>query len=136
MTPQEQLILDYNIQIDICNDPSEFDAYFRDCGFEYFQCGQGYYEDQATVIVQLGNEFYKVVINAIIGSQKVEFGDRLYWIEDIDTVEWEQISAPALKHVTQYAIVATATLTDVDYNELLNYFNVKNISYTIDKILV
>jgi hypothetical protein len=134
MTPAEQLIQDYDIEVDICDDPSEFADYFRDCGSDYFECGQGFYQDEATVIVQLGDTYFNVYLEAEIGSQKMERGERFYSVENIIKVEWEVIPTPELRAKCQYSIVAT--LTDFDQRRLVEYFEEHNISHTIDKILI
>jgi len=35
----------------------EIEEYFKDSGYDYLDCGQGYYEDETTVLVKIGSKF-------------------------------------------------------------------------------
>ncbi|MEK4006455.1 hypothetical protein [Paenibacillus sp. FSL H3-0333] len=72
----------------------EIKDYFMDGGREFFDCGQGYCQEQAEVTCKVGDKFYNVIINAEVGSAKQDIGDRLYWIEDISNVLYEEIEKP------------------------------------------
>jgi len=87
----------------------EIKEYFEDCGSDFMECGQGYAQDEADVICKIGNKFYKVEIKAELGSSKQEYGDRLYWIDEITSVEYEEIPKPQPKEkfVCKYSLVLT-----------------------------
>ena len=76
----------------------EIEDYFSDNGHDYFDCGQGYYQDEAGLICKIGNKFYEVVLRAEIDSSKQDRGDRLYWVDRISNVEYEEIEKPQPKH--------------------------------------
>lgn len=71
--------------------------YFEDIGIDYLDCGQGYFQDEADLIAKVGDKFYSVSIYAEIGSAKQDRGDRLYWVEDITEVSYEEIPKPLPK---------------------------------------
>lgn len=70
---------------------------FSDIGYDYLDCGQGYYTDTADIIAYIAGKFYKVTINAEITSAKQDRGDRLYWVDDINLVTYVEIPKPELK---------------------------------------
>ena len=72
--------------------PELIEGYFTDCYHEYFDCGQGYYEDEVTLFCQIGEKYYKVLLEAEVVSAKQDNGDRLYWVDCIHKVEWEEVS--------------------------------------------
>lgn len=88
---------------------SDIEDYFEDNGRDYFDCGQGYYMEETSVICKIGEKFYEVEIEAEIGSSKQDIGDRLYWVERISNVEYEEISKPTpkRKELYQYNVLLT-----------------------------
>lgn len=78
------------------NDESEIENYFLDMGRELFDCGQGYCEDEKTVLFKIGDKFYEIELSAYIGSAKQDRGDRLYWVESISNVSYSEVTEPAL----------------------------------------
>lgn len=72
----------------------EIQDYFEDNGREFLDCGQGYYEDTADLICKVGDKFYSVSIEAEVISQKQDVGDRIYWVENITKVSYEEIDKP------------------------------------------
>ncbi|MEK5036250.1 hypothetical protein MKY96_32895 [Paenibacillus sp. FSL R7-0302] len=68
-------------------------SFFSD-GHEYFETGQGYYEEEVTKICKIGDKFYEVDMLAEIGSAKQDRGDRLYWVEHIKKVDYCEITKP------------------------------------------
>lgn len=70
---------------------------FSDIGYDYLECGQGYYTDTTDIIAYIAGNFYKVTINAEITSAKQECGDRLYWVDDIKSVTYIEIPEPEPK---------------------------------------
>jgi hypothetical protein len=77
---------------------SEIMDYFKDCGSDYLDCGQGYYEDEANVICKISDKFYSVKIKAEIMGAKQDVGDKLYWVDYISMVTYEEIDKPAPKN--------------------------------------
>lgn len=108
----EQYLID---QYDVIQDTKylkceeQIEDYFKDDGSDLFDCGQGYCQDEANVIVKIAQKFYNVTIFAEIGSAKQDIGDRLYWVEKIEKVEWNEIPKPQekMKKEYQYNLVLT-----------------------------
>ena len=68
------------------------EAYFKDMGKEYFDCGEGYYEEEATIYVQLDSgKIYEVHMEAICDGNKTDFGDRIYFVDEIIKVEFKEV---------------------------------------------
>ncbi|WP_271814544.1 hypothetical protein [Clostridium beijerinckii] len=105
----------------------DIEDYFKDCGQEWLECGQGYAQDEATILCKIGGKFFKVEIKAELGSAKQEYGDRLYWIDNITCVDYEEISKPVPKERIEcdYKLFITK-----DQKEALeNAMNNLNISF-------
>ncbi len=95
---EQYLIDDYDVvEFKDMKHESEIEEYFKDCGYEFFNCGQGYYEGSVDKLVKIGNKFFGVTIDAEIGSAKQDRGERLYWVESIESVTWEQVEKPLPK---------------------------------------
>ena len=127
-TPSEEdwEIEDYLItQYDVYQDrehlthESQIDETFRDIGCDYLECGQGFYQDEAEVIAKIGKKFYKVNIYAEICSAKQDMGDRLYWVERIKSIEYEEIEKPKFKDKVYYSYNIKMSKED---KELLNKY--------------
>ena len=105
----------------------EIEDYFKDCGREWLDCGQGYYQDQVTIICKVGNDFFKVSIEAELGSSKQDYGDRLYWVERIKYVNYEKIEKPKPKekNLCNYKLL----LTKEQQESLENTMKKLNINY-------
>jgi len=105
--------------------------YFKDVGRDYFDCGQGYYQDSAEVIVKIGDEFIKVTIIAEIESAKQDRGARLYWVESIKDVILEDMDKPEPLDRKSYKITLdNLTLNDINFIEHLLKEN--NFKYKIE----
>jgi hypothetical protein len=76
---------------------SEIVEYFTDNGSDFLDCGQGYYQDEAEIICKVSDKFYKVNIKASVVGQKQDVGDRLYWVDEIRSVTYEEIEKPKPK---------------------------------------
>lgn len=102
-TPEELHVEQYLIdEYNVISDPKwlKSEEQIQEFFNEYvglFDCGQGYYEDEKTVIAKIGLRFFEVHIKAEIGSAKQDVGDRLYWIEDIERITWKEIPKPKIK---------------------------------------
>ena len=88
--------------------------YFSDDYGEYFECGQGYYEDKATVITKIGKKFFRVILHAEIEGSKQDRGDRLYWVESLEKVEYEEIDKPTPKEKVEYTFTLELTKEQKD----------------------
>ena len=75
----------------------QIEDYFKEDSYDLFDCGQGYSQDEASVICKIGDKFYDVLIKAEIESSKQDRGDRLYWVESIEKVTWKEIDKPMPK---------------------------------------
>lgn len=93
---EEYLTKDFNVLQDSkwlkCEE--QIESYFKEMYADYFECGQGFHQNEAEVLVKIGFNFYKVTIYAEILSSKQDRGDRLYWVESVEKVEWEEIPKP------------------------------------------
>ena len=105
----------------------DIEDYFKDCGQEWLECGQGYAQDEAEILCKIRDKFYKVEIKAELGSSKQEYGDRLYWIDEISSVDYEEISKPEPKekYVCKYSLV----LTEDQKRALENYMEQLHIEF-------
>lgn len=71
--------------------------YFEDNGYEWLDCGQGYATESASKIVHIDGKFYMVHFEAEIESSKQDRGDRLYFVERVKNVSYEEIEKPVEK---------------------------------------
>ena len=126
---EEYLISQYNVYQDenYLTHESQIEDRFKDIGSEYLECGQGYCQEEATVIVKIGKKFYNVNIHAEIGSAKQDRGDRLYWVEEIDRVTYEEIEKPKFKERVYYNY--DVELSKSDKVKLEDFMNENNIKF-------
>lgn len=101
--------------------------YFEDIARDYMECGQGYYQDEAEFICKIGNKFYEVTVYAEIGSAKQDVGDRLYWIDGIQSVTYREIEKPAPKTVINVSYHMRITASRMA--EIEGYLETKNIEF-------
>ena len=108
---EQYLIDEYNVYEDKewLAEEEIIEDYFKDEGRDFFDCGQGYCENKVNIICKIGDKFYNVHIEADINSSKQEYGDRLYWVEGITSVKYEEIEKPKPKKKTK--IVYELSLT-------------------------
>ena len=104
---EEYLVEQYGVIMDkkYLKHTSQIGDYFYDCHQDMFDCGQGYAQDEAEAIVFIDDKFYSVKITAEIGSQKQDRGDRLYWVEGLESIDSEEIDKPKekLKKLYEYS---------------------------------
>jgi len=95
----QYLIDEYNCVYDPkwLKDECQIEEYFKDNGYDYFDCGQGYSQNESNAIVKICDKYYSVDLYAEIESAKQDRGDRLYWVEDIERVEYKEIEKPIKK---------------------------------------
>jgi len=79
------------------NNEGDIVAHFKDYGNDFFDCGQGYSQEEAEVYTKIGNEYFAVNILADIESAKQDVGDRLYWVSDITHVSYEKLDEATVK---------------------------------------
>lgn len=125
---EQYLVEDYGVVEDkrYLTKEEDIESYFEDNAYDYFDCGQGYYQDEASIICCIENKFYNVTINAEIGSQKQDRGDRLYWVEYIKSVIYEEIKKPNPK--SRMVITYKVCVTDEEKHRLENFMNENGIS--------
>jgi hypothetical protein len=93
--------------------------YFMDMGADFLECGEGFYTDQDTIRIFLEGKSYAVTIKGEIGSQKQDRGDRLYFIEDIKSVTYEEVETPAPKSRNSYPLDDLINVTEDQYKRVL-----------------
>jgi len=72
---------------------ADIKAFFEEEYHDHFDCGQGYYEEQVSLIVMtIDEKFWVVTLIAEIYSAKQDCGDKLYWVESLESVESEEIT--------------------------------------------
>jgi hypothetical protein len=104
----QELFLDHKIEIiPTLLEGETLDSYSRNTGCDFFDCGQGFYTEKATLICYTQDEkFYRVHLSADIGSSKQDRGDRLYWVEDIKEVLYNEIPKPLPIEKKEYTFSA------------------------------
>lgn len=125
---EQYLVEDYGVIEDkrYLTKEEDIEAYFEDSAYDYFDCGQGYYQDEKSVICCIENKFYNVTINAEIGSQKQDRGDRLYWVEYIKSVTYKETEKPQPK--TRIVTIYKVWVTDEEKHQLEAFMNENGIS--------
>lgn len=113
----EQYLKDqYNVrEISYLESEEDIVSYFMEDPYDYFDCGQGYYEDEVNIIVKIKDKFYNVKITAAIGSSKQDRGDRLYFVENAESVEYSEIEKPVDKNINKVKYILFQA--DFDENE-------------------
>lgn len=107
---------------------SQIEGYFKsNDSNEYFECGQGYSQNEAIKLVFIDGKYYKVTITADIGSSKQDRGDRLYWVERIEDVTYEEIEKPLEKE--REVIVYSLSLYEDEISIIEEYFKDNSIPY-------
>lgn len=68
-------------------------GYFKDMGREWFDCGEGYYQEEATLYAQLDSgNIYEIIMEAICEGNKTDYGDRIYFVDEITKVTFKEVS--------------------------------------------
>ena len=66
--------------------------YYKDMGKEYFDCGEGYYEDASTIYIELDSgKIYEVNMEAECEGNKTDYGDRIYFVDKITSVTFKEV---------------------------------------------
>lgn len=106
--------------------PSEIEGYFKDDGHDYFDCGQGYYQDYASLIAHIDNKFYIVTLEAEIGSERMDRGDRMHFVEEITSVDYQEIDKPVRKN--EYV---TLTVSEHDVQKAIDVLTSQGIEVSL-----
>lgn len=85
----------------------QIEPYFKDNYSDHFDCGQGYAQDEAIAIIKIAQKYYSVKTTAEIESAKQDRGDRLYWVEKIASITWEELPKPLPKETEQFTYTFT-----------------------------
>ena len=102
---------------------------FSVIGYDYLDCGQGYYADTTDIIAYIAGKFYNVTINAEITSAKQDCGDRLYWVDDIKSVTYIEIPKPEPKSEELF----TFYIKEYQVNHAINVLKNAGIRYLLSK---
>lgn len=111
---------------------SQIEKYFSEDMYDFFDCGQGYYEDEVELIAKIDNKFYKVIVKAEIDSSKQDHGDRLYWLEGVQEVSYKEIEKP--KEKVKKTINISFEGTYDDEIKIRSFLKENGIKYNIEKI--
>ena len=66
--------------------------YCKDCGKEYFDCGEGYHQDDATIYIELDSgKIYEVNMEANCEGNKTDYGERIYFVDKITSVTFKEV---------------------------------------------
>ncbi|MFK5882940.1 MAG: hypothetical protein QM489_01215 [Candidatus Izemoplasma sp.] len=83
----------------------EIESWYLDNSYDLFDCGQGYYQDEAVEYCLIDKQYYEVTIFAIIEHKWMDRGDKLAYVESIDKVECKLIDVEVLiaREVSSYS---------------------------------
>ena len=70
----------------------DIESFFKEAAYDELECGQGFYSDKGSSFARIGDKFYLVKYEAQIGSARQDRGDRLYWVEGITEVTYEEVN--------------------------------------------
>lgn len=66
--------------------------YYKDFGKEYFDCGEGYYEDASTIYIELDSgKIYEVNMEAECEGNKTDYGERIYFVDKITSITFKEV---------------------------------------------
>lgn len=132
-TPTEQyLIDDYGLhEFKDLKHESQIPDWFKSDFNDEFKCGQGFCEDTAVLFVKIGAKFYYVTLTAEICSQRQDRGERLYWVERIQKVEYEETDKPEPK--TKHSYTFNMNLSKETLAQIENFLKENEISFTVNK---
>ncbi len=106
---------------------SQIEDYFKEDMYDLFDCGQGYYQEEAKALCKIQEKYYEVILKADVVSEKRDRGDRLYWVEDIESVTWKEIPKPIPKE-TWYSTYQM-TINEDEKNLLDSFLKENNIKF-------
>jgi len=113
--------------------PSDIRPFFEDEYYDHFECGQGCYQDEATVYVKIGTKHFEVMLKAEIGSQKQDRGDRLYWAESLESVEYCEIDINDINKEKRKHLEQNVTITKKQFEDAIKLL--KEFEAQLDKMI-
>lgn len=130
-TPTEQYLVD-QYEVYECSELQShlqiIDHFKQTDSHDFFECGQGYSTDHVQKLVKIGKDFYNVNIHAEISSAKQDRGDRLYWVEKISNVTYQQIPKP-LPLPTIHNVISLNDMTPKQWNDIQTFLKHNNIKW-------
>lgn len=126
---EQYLKNEYNVFEDekYLTNENQIEDYFKDNGREWLDCGQGYATSEVTILCKINEKFYKVKIIAEIGSEWQDRGDKLYFVDYISSVKYEETEKPKPKDRTD--ILYKLNITKEQQGLLEKYMNEIHINY-------
>lgn len=114
---EDYLAKDYGVDFDeSLTSEDQIEDWFKDYGPDLFDCGQGFYEDVVNHLIYISGKVYEVTITAEIMSAKQDRGDRLYWVDYIESVTWKEIPTPGPLYRGEYTF--KLVLSDDEHTKL------------------
>lgn len=98
----------------------DIEDFVTDIARDYMECGQGFYTDEAEFTLKIGDKYYLAEVSADIASAKQEYGDRLYWIDSVELLNYDEIPMPVEKYREEEPKEDTVTIPRVNYEDLKN----------------
>lgn len=101
----------------------DIEAYFKDCGGEYFDCGEDYYQSEVIIYIKLDSgKIFEISMEAKCEGNKSDYGGRFYFVDEITKVEFKEIDELRLIDMQ---------LRDLEYERDQFYANLKQIDNKI-----
>jgi DNA repair ATPase RecN len=107
----------------------EIEDNFSNTYRNYFDCGQGIYQDEAEVLVKIADKFYKVTLSAEVLGAKQNIGEKLYHVESLKNIDFEEIEKPKKKPETKFNLEVEMLVEDKE--KLEKFLSEKNIKFKI-----
>lgn len=104
--------------------------FVREYARELFDCGQGYCQKSAEELVYYNGQLYSVSIVAEIMSAKQNYRDRLYWVEDIKSIEVEEMEMLEPKEKTHLRLDLLNVSKD-QFDSIRNVLSELGVEYTV-----
>ena len=99
-----------NIVADQClKSVDDIESYFKDNGYDFFDCGQGYSQDKAEAYAKVGEDYYLVRMTGDVVGEKQDRGDRLYFIDCITSVTYEKVEKSSIDEIERKEIIDKIT---------------------------
>ena len=75
----------------------DIEAYFKDCGREYFDCGEDYYQSEVTIYIKLDSgKIFEIDMEANCEGNKSDYGGRFYFVDEITKVSYKEVNESVL----------------------------------------
>lgn len=97
---------------------SDINGYFEDVGYDYFECGQGYYEDETEVFIKIEDNYFVVHMTAEILGDKQDRGDRLYYVDEITSVTHTPISKETILEMQNVSLIKQIAFHEKEIEQL------------------